>query len=76
MTAPWSPALGALVIIDGRPGVFRVERLVAEGVRALSYVDGSLITVPLNTVKACPPGTRAGLPAPTNVDAAGVASGE
>lgn len=50
---------GDLVVVDGEAGVFRVESVVGDVVRAFSYVDGHFVVVAIAAVKPCPPGTRA-----------------
>ena len=53
--------VGALVVVDGQPGVLRVERILADGrARCFSYVDGSFVVVDAAALRACPPGTPAG----------------
>jgi hypothetical protein len=54
------PAVGALVVVDGEPGVLRVERVLQDGrLRCLRYVDGGFVVVDAALVHPCPPGTRA-----------------
>jgi hypothetical protein len=51
---------GTLVVLAGRPGVFRLERALPGGRwRAFSYIDGAFVEVAAAEVAACPPGTRA-----------------
>jgi hypothetical protein len=55
-----TPAVGALVVVDGEPGVLRVERLLPDGrLRCFRYVDGGFVVVEAARVRPCPPGTRA-----------------
>jgi hypothetical protein len=52
--------VGALVVVDGEPGVLRVERLLPDGrVRCFRYVDGGFVVVERLHLRPCPPGTRA-----------------
>ncbi len=51
--------VGALVVIDGEAGVWRVERVVGDQRRCFSYVDGRVVVVDLDNLAPCPPGTRA-----------------
>ena len=52
--------VGALVVVDGEPGVLRVERVLDDGrVRCFRYVDGGFVVVDAVRVRPCPPGTRA-----------------
>lgn len=53
-------AVGTLVVLAGRNGVWRVERVVDdEHRRCFSYVDGDIVVAPLSEIAPCPPNTRA-----------------
>ena len=66
-TAPVADALvvgvlvvGTLVVVDGEPGVLRVERVLQDGrVRCFRYADGGFVVVDTACVRPCPPGTPA-----------------
>lgn len=51
--------VGALVVVAGEPGVWRIERFVGELRRCFSYVDGRVVVVDVDQLAPCPPGTRA-----------------
>ncbi len=47
-------AVGDLVVVAGRVGVWRVERFVDAGVRCFSYVDGAIVVVSVDDVAVVP----------------------
>ena len=59
-TMPVPPSVGALVVVDGEPGVLRVERVLPDGrLRCFRYIDGGFVVVEASSARPCPPGTRA-----------------